>query len=67
MDWCRCLGFVSLGEPKTESEAKDLQLHTAELAGGVPGGVIGTTVLRLAWSPITRGGRTRALGSGIGS
>ena len=62
----RCLGFVSLGEPKTDSEAEGLRLNIAEFVGGVPGGVVGATGLRLAWSPIARGGKTRALGSGIG-
>ena len=59
----RCLGFVSLGEPKTESEEKNFLLTTAEFAGEIPGGVIGKTALMLAWSPITRGGKTTALGS----
>ena len=59
----RCLGFVSLGERKAEYEENDFLLTTAEFAGEIPGGVIGTTALRLAWSPITRGGKTTALGS----
>ena len=65
----RCLGFVSQGKPKTVSEADGLRIKVSELEGGVPGGVVGTTGPELVGSPITRGGgggKTGALGSGVG-